>query len=62
MEDVVIVERNDFSQVIFHCSDECYNENQQLRCEFTLNELLKADLNDYIGIFKVLIEFNFSSH
>ena len=53
MEDIVIVESNDYAQVVFDEIKECFIENQTLECHFTLNELLKADASDWIGIYKV---------
>ena len=53
MEDLVIVESNDYAQVVFDEIKECFAENQPLECHFTLNELLKADASDWIGIYKV---------
>jgi hypothetical protein len=53
MEDIVIVESKDYAQVVFDDIKECFGENQPLECTFTLNELLKVDKTDWIGIFKV---------
>lgn len=53
MEDLVLVEAKDYAQVIFEDVSECYSINQPLECVFSLNELLKADSADWIGIYKV---------
>jgi hypothetical protein len=53
MEDIVIVESKDYAQVVFDDVKECYTENSPLECWFNLNELLKADSSDLVGIYKV---------
>jgi hypothetical protein len=53
MEDIVIVESKDYAQVVFDDVKECYTENHPLECWFNLNELLKANSSDTIGIYKV---------
>ena len=53
MEDLVIIESKDYSQVVFDDVSECYREENDLVCHFTLNELLKPIQTDYIGIYKV---------
>jgi len=53
MEDIVIVESHDYAQVVFDEIKDCFTENQPLECYFTINDLLKADPSDMIGIFKV---------
>ena len=53
MEDLVIVDSNDYAQVVFDEIRDCFTENQPLECHFTINELLKADPADWIGIYKV---------
>jgi hypothetical protein len=53
MEDMVIVESKDYAQVVFEDVRECYTERQPLECLFNLNELLKVDDTDWIGIYKV---------
>jgi hypothetical protein len=53
MEDIVIVESNDYAQVLFDDVQECYGEHKDLTCHFTLNEFLEIDKNDFIGIYKV---------
>lgn len=53
MEDLVMIESKDYAQVVFDDVKECYSENQHLECLFNLNELLKADSSDWIGIYKV---------
>lgn len=53
MEDLVMVESKDYAQVVFEDVKECYSENQDLECLFCLNDLLKADASDWIGIYKV---------
>lgn len=55
MDDVVIVESNDYSQVVFDNVFECYPETQDLDCFFTLNKLLKADCTDFVGVYKVMV-------
>ena len=56
--DLVLVESKDFAQVVFADVHDDYAENAQIECEFALNELLKADETDWIGVYKV----GFSSH
>jgi hypothetical protein len=53
MEDLVIVESKDYAQVVFEDVRECYVERQPLECLFNLNELLKVNETDWIGIYKV---------
>ena len=53
MEDIVIVESHDYAQVVFDEIRDCFIENQPLECHFTINELLKADHSDWIGVYKV---------
>ena len=53
MEDIVIVESKDYAQVVFDDVKECFMENQPLECLFNLNELLKPNGSDWIGIYKV---------
>lgn len=53
MEDIVIVESHDYAQVVFDDIKDCFKENQSLECHFTINSLLKADLSDWVGIYKV---------
>jgi len=53
MDEIVIVESHDYAQVVFDEIKDCFTENQPLECHFTINELLKADPSDSIGIFKV---------
>ncbi len=53
MEDLVIVESKDYAQVVFEDVRECYIERQPLECLFNLNELLKVNETDWIGIYKV---------
>ena len=48
----MIVESKDYAQVIFDDVENCYAENQAIECSFTINELLKPDSSDAIGIFK----------
>lgn len=53
MEDIVVIDTKDYAQVVFDDVHENYSENQPIECWFNLNELLKADTSDWIGIFKV---------
>lgn len=53
MNDLVVVESNDYAQVIFEHVKELYFENENLDCYFNLNQHLKPDENDFIGIYKV---------
>ena len=53
MDEIVIVESHDYAQVVFDEIKDCFVENQPLECHFSINELLKADPSDSIGIFKV---------
>jgi hypothetical protein len=58
MEDIVIIESKDYSQVVFDEIKDCYREDLNLECFFTLNELIKPDQTDFIAIYKV---FNLKS-
>ena len=58
MDDLVIVEQIDYSQVVFDDVKECYPEDSDLLIHYSLNELLKADQSDFIGIYKVQSEIN----
>ena len=49
----MIVETKDYAQVIFEDVESSYSENQDLECSFTINELLKPDSTDSVGIFKI---------
>ena len=53
VEDIVIIDSNDYAQVIFDDVKECFIENQPLECHFNLNDLLRADSSDMIGVYKV---------
>lgn len=53
MDDLVIVEPKDYSQVVFDDVKESYPLNIDLIVHFTLNELLKAAETDFIGIYRV---------
>ncbi len=53
MDDLVIVEPKDYSQVVFDDVKESYPLNIDLIVYFTLNELLKAAETDFIGIYRV---------
>ena len=55
-DDIVIVETTDYAQVVFEDVKETFTNARQLECAFTLNELLKADESDWIGIYKVGFE------
>ena len=55
-DDIVIVETTDYAQVVFEDVKETFTNAKQLECSFTLNELLKADESDWIGIYKVGFE------
>lgn len=57
-QDMVLVESKDYAQVVFDEVKEDYAENTTIECEFNLNELLKADESDWIGVYKV----GFGSH
>jgi len=52
-EDLVIVESTDYAQVVFDDVRDCFSYDKPLNCVFTLNNLLKADKSDWIGIYKV---------
>lgn len=53
MEDIVVIQSQDYAQILFEDLNECYAESQDLECVFTLNELVKIDTSDWIGIYKV---------
>ena len=52
-EDLVIVESTDYAQIVFDDVRECYSFNKPLECLFTLNDLIKPNETDWIGIYKV---------
>lgn len=56
-EDLVIVESTDYAQVVFDDVKDCYSIDKPLHCIFTLNNLLKAEKSDWIGIYKVCTQF-----
>lgn len=53
MEDIVLVQSQDYAQVVFEDLEESYPECQDLECAFTLNELIKIEHADWVGIYKV---------
>ncbi|RNA08855.1 tax1-binding 1, partial [Brachionus plicatilis] len=53
MEDIVLVQSQDYAQVVFEDLNESYPENQDLECVFTLNELVRVENADWVGIYKV---------
>ncbi|CAF1053420.1 unnamed protein product [Brachionus calyciflorus] len=53
MDDCVMVQSQDYAQVIFEDLKDAYTENQDLECLFSFNDLVKMDSSDWIGIYKV---------
>ena len=53
MDDIVVVQSQDYAQILFEDLNESYPESQDLECLFSLNELVKIESTDWIGIYKV---------
>lgn len=53
MEDIVIIEPQDYSQVSFENIQETYPGGMDLQCFFKVNELMKIEDSDIIGLYKV---------
>ena len=53
MEDLVIIEAKDYQQVIFEEIQDFYARNTNLNCSIIINDLLKINESDFVGIYKV---------